>query len=137
MAQKYVKDRSNLQPFYKFPVYIGVGSNIMPDRDLLTLWEEIYLLSIWELKDGAYGVAVKKAVSLKTGRVVSYGGLYFMLAQLAKKGFVVKTAGEPTPRRGGRRKYYYILTDKGKKALRTSFDLQKSLWQNIREPVFD
>ncbi len=109
----------------------------MPDRDLLSLWEEVYLLSIWELKDDAYGVAIKKSVSTKTGRILSYGGLYFMLSQLVKKGLVVKSPGEPTPRRGGRRKYYYSLTDKGKKALRTSFDFQKSLWRDIKEPVFD
>jgi PadR family transcriptional regulator PadR len=109
----------------------------MPERDLLSLWEEVYLLAIWELKDEAYGVAIKKLVSQKTGRVLSYGGLYFMLAQLAKKDLVVKTAGEPSPQRGGRRKYYYTLTEKGKKALRTSFEFQKSLWNDVKEPVFD
>lgn len=109
----------------------------MPDRDLLSRWEEVYLLSIWELGADAYGVAIKKSVSQMTGRVVSYGGLYFMLSQLVKKGFVVKAAGDPTPRRGGRRRYYYALTEKGKKALRTSFEFQKSLWRDIKEPVFE
>jgi PadR family transcriptional regulator PadR len=109
----------------------------VPERDLLTRWEEVYLLSIWELKDEAYGVAIKKLVSLKTRHVLSYGGLYFMLAQLVKKGFVVKTEGEPSPKRGGRRKYYYTLSEKGKKALRTSFEFQKSLWRDVKEPVFD
>jgi DNA-binding PadR family transcriptional regulator len=109
----------------------------MPDKDLLSLWEEVYLLSIWELRDDAYGVAIKKSVSQKTGRVLSYGGLYFMLAQLRKKGFVEKRTGEPSPRRGGRRKYYYLLTERGKMALRTSFEFQNSLWRDIKEPVFD
>jgi PadR family transcriptional regulator PadR len=109
----------------------------MPERELISIWEEIYLLSIWELKDEAYGVAIKKLASRKTGRILSYGGLYFMLAQLAKKGLVVKTEGEPFPRRGGRRKYFYSLTERGKKALRTSFELQESLWRDVKEPVFD
>lgn len=109
----------------------------MPERDLLSLWEEVYLLSIWELKDNAYGVTIKRLVSQKTGRILSYGGLYFMLAQLAKKGLVAKTEGEPSPRQGGRRKYYYTLTARGKKALRTSFEFQKSLWRDVKEPVFD
>ena len=109
----------------------------MPEKDLLSLWEGVYLMAIWELKDEAYGVAVKKLVSRKTGRVLSYGGLYFMLAQLVKKGFVAKTEGEPSPRRGGRRKYYYALTDRGKKALRTSFEFQRALWRDVKEPVFD
>lgn len=109
----------------------------MPDKDLLSLWEGVYLLSIWELKDGAYGVAIKKRASQKSGRVLSYGGLYFVLAQLAAKGLVVKTEGEPSPRRGGRRKYYYVLTARGKKALQTSFEFQKALWRDVKEPVFD
>ncbi len=109
----------------------------MPEKDLLSLWEGLYLLSIWELKNEAYGVAIKKLASLKTGRILSYGSLYFMLAQLARKGLVVKTEGEPSPRRGGRRKYYYALTQRGKKALRTSFEFQKSLWKDVKEIVFD
>ncbi len=109
----------------------------MPDKDLLSLWEGVYLLAIRELKDEAYGVAIKKTVSRKTGRILSYGGLYFMLAQLTKKGLVDKTEGEPSARRGGRRRYYYTLTARGKKALRTSFEFQKSLWKNVKEPLFD
>jgi PadR family transcriptional regulator PadR len=109
----------------------------MPERDLLSLWEEVYLLSIWELKDAAYGVAIKKLASQKTGRILSYGGLYFILAQLTKKGLAVKTPGDPSPQRGGRRKYFYTLTEKGKKALRASFEFQKSLWRDVKEPVFD
>jgi PadR family transcriptional regulator PadR len=126
-----------MQHFYKKTVYIIERSKDMPDQDLLSLWEEVYLLSIWELKGEAYGVAIKKLVSAKTGRILSYGGLYFMLSQLVKKGLVVKSPGEPTPRRGGRRKYYYGLTERGKKALRTSFDFQKSLWRDVKEPVLD
>lgn len=103
----------------------------MKDLDLLSRWEEVYLLSIWELKDNAYGVTIKKSVSQKTGKIISYGGLYFMLAQLVKKGLVVKTAGEPTQKRGGRRKFYYTLSEKGKKALQATYLHQKSLWTNI------
>jgi DNA-binding PadR family transcriptional regulator len=107
----------------------------MKDFDLLSRWEEVYLLSILELKDNAYGVTIKKLVSKKTGRTLSYGGLYFMLAQLVKKDLVRKTPGEPTKKRGGRRKYFYSLTDKGKKALQNIYSHQKALWENVSEEV--
>ena len=107
----------------------------MKDLDLLSRWEEVYLLSIMELKNNAYGVTIKKSVSQKTGKTLSYGGLYFMLAQLAKKGLAVKTPGEPTQKRGGRRKYYYSLTEKGKKALQDTYMHQKALWKNITEEI--
>jgi DNA-binding PadR family transcriptional regulator len=105
----------------------------MKDLDLLSRWEEVYLLAILELEDNAYGVTIKKAVSQKTGKALSYGGLYFMLAQLVKKGLTVKTPGEPTQKRGGRRKYYYSLTVKGKKALQDTYVHQKTLWKNVTE----
>jgi len=109
----------------------------MPDRDLLSLWEEVTLLSIWELKDNAYGVAIRKSISRKTGRFISYGNLYFLLAQVTRKGFALKNEGDPTPLRGGRRKYFYTLTEKGKKALRTSYEFQTCLWRGVKKPVFD
>jgi DNA-binding PadR family transcriptional regulator len=107
----------------------------MKDLDLLSRWEEVYLLSILELENNAYGVTIKKLVSQKTGRTLSYGGLYFMLAQLVKKGLALKTPGEPTQKRGGRRKYFYALTKKGKKALQDTYAHQKTLWKNITEEI--
>ena len=109
----------------------------MKDLDLLSRWEEVYLLSILELKDNAYGVTIKKSVSQKTGKTLSYGGLYFMLAQLVKKGMALKTQGEPTQKRGGRRKYYYSLTEQGKKALQDTYVHHKDLWKNITEEIIE
>jgi DNA-binding PadR family transcriptional regulator len=108
----------------------------MTEMSLLSRWEEVYLLAIWELEDNAYGVTIKKKVSKKTRKVLSYGSLYFALAQLVKKGLVEKSPGEPTHKRGGRRKYYYSLTKKGKRALRATYDHQKSLWEDVAEPLF-
>ena len=107
----------------------------MKDLDLLSRWEEVYLLSILELKDNAYGVTIKKSVTKKTGKPLSYGGLYFMLAQLVKKGLALKTPGEPTQKRGGRRKYYYTLSEKGKQALQDTYAHHQSLWKNASEEI--
>jgi len=109
----------------------------MKDLDFLNRWEEVYLLSILELKDNAYGVTIKQSVSQKTDKTLSYGGLYFMLAQLVKKGLAFKTPGEPTQKRGGRRKYYYTLTENGKKALQDTYLHQKTLWKDITKPISD
>lgn len=104
---------------------------------LLSRVEEMYMVAIWELKDDAYGVTIKKQVSQKTGKIISYGGLYFALDQLVKKGLVTKTPGEPTAKRGGRTKFYYTLTKYGKEALRATYEHQKSLWDGVRELAFD
>ena len=109
----------------------------MDDLSILSRWDEVYLLAILELKDNAYGVSIKHLVTKKTGKALSYGGLYFTLAQLVKKGLVSKRAGEPTHKRGGRRKYYYSLTQLGKESLRASFDYQKSLWKDVTDMAFN
>ncbi len=109
----------------------------MKDLNLLSRWEEVYLLSILELEDNAYGVSIKKTVSEKTGKELSYGGLYFSLGQLVKKGYVIKKTGEPTHKRGGRRKYYYSLTEEGTKALQAVYEHQKSLWKGKTAPISD
>jgi PadR family transcriptional regulator, regulatory protein PadR len=105
--------------------------------NLLTRSEEVYLLAILQLKDDAYGVPIKKFVSKKLNKIISYGGLYFALDQLVKKGLVNKTAGEPTAKRGGRTKFYYTLTNEGKQALKTTFEHHKLLWDDISDLAFD
>ncbi len=105
--------------------------------NLLSRSEEVYLLVILSLKNNAYGVPIKKLVSKKMDRIISYGGLYFALDQLVKKWLVTKTPGEPSAKRGGRTKFYYTLTGEGKNALKATYEHQKFLWENISELVFD
>lgn len=66
---------------------------------------------------------------------MSLGGLWVSLDILAKKGLVTKRLGDPAPRRGGRRKLYYRLTDEGLEALERVQGLNKVLWKGIPEPV--
>ena len=101
--------------------------------NLLTRWEETYLVAILELQDNAYGVTIKKHVAEKMGKIVSYGGLYFALDQLVKKNLVDKTPGAPEPKQGGRTKFFYTLTDKGREALRAALAHQKALWKGIED----
>ena len=104
--------------------------------DIITRLEEIILISIWKLKDNAYGVTINEEVSQKSGKNYSMGALYFTLDQMFKKGLIFKSVGEPTAERGGRSKIYYTLTPEGKKALNAVRALQASLWDEIPDYVF-
>jgi DNA-binding PadR family transcriptional regulator len=99
----------------------------------LTKSEDILLLAIYHLKGNAYGVTIRKQVKQITGEEMTYGTLYSSLDQLVRKDYVVKTAGEPTPERGGRRKIYYSISTKGFNALKKSQQLTKNLWQDVSE----
>jgi PadR family transcriptional regulator PadR len=94
----------------------------------LALVEEMVLLTVWKLKDNAYGVTIRKHISDTTGRIFPYGTLYSALDKLAIKRLVTKTVSDPLPRRGGRSRNYYSITPDGISALKVAMDLKKSLW---------
>lgn len=94
----------------------------------LTLTEEMLLLTVWRLKEDAYGVTIRKHVSQKTDRTFPYGTLYSALDKLVRMGYLTKTTGDPTPERGGRRKYFYHITEEGIEALKNALKLKQRLW---------
>ena len=104
---------------------------------LLSRSEEIVLLSIWKLKDNAYGVTVREQVSADTGHEWTFGAIYKPLKKLVYKGYVTKRSSEPSPERGGRSKYLYSLTPAGKEALRTIRRINESVWNEESKLAFD
>jgi DNA-binding PadR family transcriptional regulator len=59
------------------------------------------------------------------------GALDFALDQLVRKEYLGKSAGEPTPPRGGRSKTYYRLTPEGKEAIEAVRRYQERLWKTV------
>jgi DNA-binding PadR family transcriptional regulator len=103
----------------------------------LTKIEEILLLAIWRLKDDAYGVKIRQYVSQIIGKEFTYGNLYSALSQLAKKKYVTKSMGEPTPDRRGRRKIYYSISSLGLKALKAAREMNQKMWEEMADYAFD
>jgi DNA-binding PadR family transcriptional regulator len=103
----------------------------------LTKIEEILLLAIWRLKGNAYGVKIRKNVSEIIGKELTYGNLYSALSQLAKKKYVTKFVGNPTPDRRGRQKIYYTLSADGLKALKAAREMNRKMWEDITDYAFD
>jgi len=99
----------------------------------LTKAEETLLLAILRLKDNAYGVAIKQHIQKTTGKVLPYGTIYFILEQLAKKGYVKRFTGESRPERGGRSRIYYDLTSEGSTVLEHTYKIQQKIWDGYAE----
>lgn len=115
--------------FYYFS-YKSYEREIMKD---LTLTEEMLLLAVWKLRHDAYGVTIRQHVSQVTGRTYAYGTLYSALDKLARIGYLNKTTSDPTPERGGRRKYFYHITGQGLQALKSAMQLKRLLWDQETE----
>jgi len=104
--------------------------------NILSRSEEIVLLAVWKLGENAYGVSIRDLVSKETGIEWSFGAVYKPLKQILHKGYVEKSAGEPSAERGGRTKYMYALTPSGRTALREIRKIHKALWTEECELAF-
>ncbi|MCP4726513.1 MAG: PadR family transcriptional regulator [bacterium] len=99
----------------------------------LTKFEEQILLSVWKLKDEAYGTTIYQNIQRITGREMAIGGVYFPLERLVKRGYLHAVRGEPTPIRGGQSKRYYRLSDEGIKVLIDAKMTQEEFWKDLPE----
>jgi DNA-binding PadR family transcriptional regulator len=98
--------------------------------------EELILLSIWKLKDNAYGVTIRQQFMEITRQKLHYGSLYNTLERLIRKGLVTSRESRPESKKGGRRKKLYHLTPEGKKVLKEAQTLYRSAWKNIPDYIF-
>lgn len=102
-------------------------------NDYIGEFEELVLLAILKLGEGAYGVPIREALEEATGRTISVGALYATLNRLEEKGLISARAGEATPERGGRAKRYFRVEGGGVRALREAETARRNL---VPEPRF-
>jgi PadR family transcriptional regulator, regulatory protein PadR len=87
------------------------------DPDHFGGFEQVVILALMRLGEGAYGVPVRQEIEACTGREVSIGAVYATLDRLEAKGYVKSRLGEPTPERGGRSKRFFRVTAQGRAAV--------------------
>lgn len=97
----------------------------------LTKNEELLLLSIWRLKDSAYGVTIREDYKQVTGKALNFGSLYNTLYSLVRKGLISSQESEPLSRKGGRRKILYSLTVEGFQALQRAQEMHRLAWNGV------
>jgi len=100
-------------------------------RKFLGEFEQIVLLAMARVGDGAYAVSIHDEILQTTGRSVSIPAVYVTLARLEKKVLVTSEMGKPSPTRGGRAKRLFKLSDKGRGALGQSRDVLDQLWDGL------
>lgn len=79
--------------------------------------EQMILFALVALGDGAYGASIRREIVARSGREVSAGAVYTVLERLERAGLVASRVGEPTARRGGRRRKHYRLRPEGVESL--------------------
>lgn len=100
-------------------------------QDYLGEFEQMVLLSILRLGEGAYGLAIRDELKSVAGRSPSSGALYTTLDRMEKKGFVESSAGESTQERGGRPRRYVRVTPEGRTLLARARGTLMALWDGL------
>ena len=93
--------------------------------------EEILLLTIWKLKDNAFGIAIRRQVEKDTGISWLSEAIYAPLSRLKDKGYVQSQKSEKSAEKGGRPRVYYRLTQSGMKRLAAVQETNRTLWHGV------
>lgn len=113
-------------------MFYNLVTNMIETR--LGEFEEVILLLVGILGEGAYAYSISEEFKNQTGRSISIGATHSTLDRLETKGFLKSEMGSATAERGGRRKRIFTITALGKRVLKESRDFKVSLWQQY--PAF-
>jgi PadR family transcriptional regulator, regulatory protein PadR len=98
-------------------------------------FEQMLMLAILRLEDGAYGVRLMEELEARVGRRVSRGSVYVTLDRLEDKGFIESETADSTPSRGGRPRRIVTVTPAGLGELRKSRDALLTLWDGLEKAL--
>lgn len=84
--------------------------------------EQLVLLALLRVGEGAYGVPIHAEILREARRDVTLGTIYKTLSRLEEKGLVRSFEGPPTAQRGGRRTRCFAMTPAGRRILRAAME---------------
>lgn len=90
-------------------------------------FEQLALLALVRLGNGAYGAAIRREIQERTTREVATGTVYMTLARLEAKKMICSYIGNPAAYRGGRRRRHYLIDSEGEKALGRAYRTFKAM----------
>lgn len=103
--------------------------------DRIGEFEELTLVAVLALGDGAYGVPVQELIERETRRDVTLGAVYAALDRMERKGYVRSALSEPTAARGGKRRRVFEVTAAGLKVVRDARRAREALWHAVPRAV--
>jgi PadR family transcriptional regulator PadR len=107
----------------------------MPRLDPPAEFEQLVLLAVLRLGDGAYAVPIRDEIQTRIGRAPARGAVYATLERLEQKRYLESWLGEPVAQRGGRPRRYYRLRPAAARALEESRTALQRMWQGLEPPV--
>ena len=94
-------------------------------------FEELTLLAVLSLRDGAYGIVLQEVIERETGREVTLGAVYAALERMERKGLLCSSLSDSTKERGGKRRRLFAVTDEGLRVLTEVRRARAALWNAV------
>lgn len=104
-------------------------------RSYLGEFEELVLLAVTVLSNGAYGVSIAEELRQRANRTLSLSAVHIALYRLEEKGYVTSEMGGATLSRGGRRKRLFSVTTAGREMLAEIQQVRNQFWNAILNPA--
>ena len=101
--------------------------------EYLSRQEEMVLLAVYHLKNDASLVSIRRFLNKHTEKRWSMSSVYIPLDRLKNSGNLDITVGDPTPKRGGRAKKFYHLTETGIESLEKVQKVHNTLWEGLNK----
>lgn len=96
-------------------------------------FEQLVLTAVMSLRDRAYGSQIFEEVCELAGKEMNLGSTYVALDRLETKGLVKSSVEPGTPERGGKRRRFYHMEDKGLEALTHSVETAARVSESFYE----
>jgi len=93
--------------------------------------QQLTMLAVARLGDGAFGGAIQDELQKVAGREVSVSTIHVTLVRLEDQELVESKRALPDPVRGGKGKRFFSLTPKGWEALENSRNALASMWEGV------
>ena len=109
--------------------------NPLSDAPILGEFEQLVLLALVRLGNGAFGAAIHREIVGRTGRDLPPSAVYVTLDRLETKKMVCSYIGDPTAQRGGRRRKHYLLDTLGQRALVLAYRTFTAMTSDIQQDL--
>lgn len=103
----------------------------MPDHAHLTDLEQLLLLAVLRLREGAYGGAIQADLEETADRRVSLGSIHMTLGRLEVRGLVRSEKDVPRSTRGGKARRLYAVTEEGRVSLEWGREVLDRMWNGV------
>ena len=111
----------------------------MGKQDHLGEFEQLALLAVLRLGDGAYGAAIQEELDRTADRSSAISSIYITLTRLESKGMVSSELESPEDEegrsRGGKPRRYFRLAPEGVAALKESRERLLNMWDGVEQEL--